>query len=186
MANVVVDEVVILNGSARMKIAFGKFLAVLFLVIGSGLGSLAQDVPTQGDSPKSVGTWKLNITKSKFANGQPLRSRVLDWLWDGETLVHVNRTIDAKGEKTVAIFSVKFDGKDYPVFENGADRPLRYVRMKMADPYTLEITSRKDGKDLTTFRHTVSKDRETDTITQVGSTVDGGGNGTEVLVYDRQ
>ena len=167
-----------------MKSFCRSSLAILFLALCSALGAHAQaDAPQ--NAPKITGSWKLNLSKSKFA-GQPLQSRLLDWLWDGETLIHVNRSVDAKGEKTVAIFSVKFDGKDYPVFENGSDRPLRYVRMKMADPYTLEITSRKDGKDLTTFRHTVSKDRRTDTITQVGSTVDGGGSGTEVLVYDRQ
>jgi hypothetical protein len=172
-----------------MKAVFWKFPGVSLLMIGFAFGAEAQ-TPVQADTPKDapkiVGSWKLNLSKSTFANGQPLRSRLLDWLWDGDTLIHVNRSSDAKGEKTVAIFSVKFDGKDYPVFENGSDRPLRYVRMRMADPYTLEITSRKDGKDLTTFRHTVSKDRKTDTITQVGSTVDGGRTATEVLVYDRQ
>ena len=172
-----------------MKAVFWKFLGVSLVVICSAFGAQAQTSAGQPDAsrdaPKIVGSWKLNLSKSKFV-GQPLQSRLLDWLWNGETLIHVNRSIDSKGEKTVAIFSVKFDGKDYPVFENGGDKPLRYVRMKMADPYTLEITSRKDGKDLTTFRHTVSKDRKTDTITQVGSTVDGGRSGTEMLVYDRQ
>ena len=168
-----------------MKAVYRILLGVSLVVICSALGALAQTPPAKADSPKIVGSWKLNLSKSTFA-GQPLRSRLLDWLWDGETLIHVNRSIDSKGEKTVANFSAKFDGKDYAVFEDGGDKPLRYVRMKMADPYTLEITSRKDGKDLTTFRHTISKDGKTDTITQVGSTVDGAQSGTEKLVYDRQ
>ena len=116
-----------------MNTVFRKLLGVSLLVICPALGAQAQSKPTQADAPKIVGSWKLNLSKTTFA-GQPLRSRLLDWLWDGETLIHVNRSVDSKGEKTVANFSAKFDGKDYAVFENGGDKPLRYVRMKMADP----------------------------------------------------
>lgn len=148
-------------------------------------GWLVRSAAAQSDAPKIVGTWKLNLAKSTFTSGPPLKSRTLKWGWDGATLTHQADTVDAKGVAGVARFSAKFDGKDYPVFEGGEKAPARFVRMRMIDAYTIEAINRKDGKDMTTYRHTVSKDGKTDTITQTGTTTEGG-KGKDVLVYDRQ
>lgn len=139
----------------------------------------------QQEAPKIVGNWKLNLAKSTFGSGAPLKGRTLHWEWDGQTLKHTAETIEATGERTVAHFEGKFDDKDYPVYENGGKTAVRYVRLKRADPYHIEITSRKDGKDLTTFRHTITQDGKTDTISQTGDTRQGG-SGKDVLVYDKQ
>ncbi len=162
-----------------------KFAAVSLGIVFCALGWKASGAETQAEAPKIVGTWKLNLSKSKFNSGQPLKSRIITWVWNGKTLENTTHEVDSQGKKTVTRFSPRSDGKMYPVFDNDSKTPARYVRMKMIDPYTIEITSQKNGKDLTTYRHTVSKDGKTDTITQTGATMDGQ-QGTEVLVYDRQ
>jgi hypothetical protein len=172
------------EGGTAMKSPCVKPLSLSLILVVCAVCLQAQKEARSADAPKIVGTWKLNLAKTTFA-GAPLKSRTLKWEWDGETLKHTAETVDAKGTQTVARFNAKSDGKDYPVFENGSKSPLRYVRMKLLNPYQIEITSRKDGKDLTTFRHTISNDNKTDTITQTGQTV-AGEQGKEVLVYDRQ
>lgn len=139
----------------------------------------------QSEAPKIVGDWKLNLAKSKFGSGTPLKGRNLHWEWDGKTLQHRAETIEATGERTLANFEGKFDGKDYPVFENGGKSPARFVRLKWTDPYHIEITSLRNGKPLTTYRHSISQDGKTDTITQTGDTRQGG-SGTDVVVFDKK
>ena len=161
------------------------FLVLLIFIAFCGLAQGA-DAPEPGNTPMIVGTWKLNLAKSKFTTGPPFQSRILIWEWAGDTLTHTNHTVNSKREKSTARFSAKFDGKDYPVYEpEDVKKPARYVRMKWIDAYTVESVNRKDGKDLTTYRHTVSKDGKTDTITQTGTTPEGQ-HGKDVLVYDKQ
>lgn len=164
-----------------MKTCRNVALFTLF-VISFVLAVYAQ-APAQ--SPQIVGKWKLNLAKSKFGAGPPYRSRILTWGWDGATLTHLNNTVDAKGVASTARFSVKFDGKEVPVFDNEEKKPARYVKMKMIDPYTFEATNRMDGKDLATYRHTISQDGKTDTIVQAGEMPEGG-SGKDVLLYDKQ
>jgi hypothetical protein len=139
----------------------------------------------QSGAPKIVGDWKLNLAKSTFGSGPPLKGRNLHWEWSGDTLKHTAETMEASGDRTLAHFEGKFDDKDYGVFQNGGKTPARYVRLRRLDDYNIEITSRKDGKDLTTFRHSISQDGKTDTVTQTGDTRQGG-SGTDVLVLERR
>lgn len=162
-----------------------KFASIQLFVLVIALWWQALPAAAQADAPKIVGTWKLNLAKSKFGSGPPFRSRTLVWEWDGVTLKHTAETVEADGKRTVARFNGKFDGKDYAVFEDGSQTPARYVRLKRTDAYHLEITGRKDGKDLISYRHAISSDGKTDTITQVGVNPQGG-HGTDVLVYDKQ
>jgi hypothetical protein len=161
------------------KHLFATMIVVLVAMSGSST------ILAESGAPKIVGDWKLNIAKSKFGSGPPLKGRNLHWEWSGDTLKHTAETIEATGDRTLAHFEGKFDDKDYGVFQNGGKTPARYVRLKRLDDYNIEITSRKDGKDLTTFRHSISKDGKTDTVTQTGDTRQGG-SGTDLLVLERQ
>ena len=172
-----------------MSSFFRKIFGSLLLVFLFGLSSLAQDKqPPQPDLPRIAGTWKLNIAKSKFNPGPPPKSLTIIWEWVGDGLKHTEEGVSSQGERTSAQFTAKFDGKIYAVFDPaGGKTPARYVRLKKIDAYSFESTSVKDGKDLSTYRHVISKDGKTDTITQVGKDpLEKGSSVTNVLVYDRQ
>lgn len=171
-----------------MNVFSRKLLGLPILLVLFGLCSQAQENPSQADRPRIAGTWKLNISKSKFNPGPPPKSLTIVWEWVGDALKHTEEGVSSKGERTTAHFTAKFDGKPYPVFSGANDQtPARYVRLKKIDAYTMEATNNKDGKDMSTYRHVLSKDGKTDTITQVGKDVlEQGANVTYVLVYDRQ
>ena len=171
-----------MNGPLRR--IFGSLLLLVFF----GVSSLAQKKPPQSDLPRIAGTWKLNIAKSKFNPVPPPKSLTLVWEWVGDALKHSEEGVSSQGEKSTAHFTAKFDGKAYPIFAGGNDKtPARYVRLKKIDAYSIESTSVKDGKDLSTYRHVLSKDGKTDTITQVGKDpLEKESSVANVLVYDRQ
>ncbi len=165
-----------------MQVFRMKLLTFPLVVIFFALCWQAQRAEAQTVAPKIVGTWKLNLAKSKFTSGAPLRSRTLEWTWDGETLGHTAWSVDADGVSSVARFSAKFDGMTYPVFEGGEKAPVRYVSMEMIDAYNIEVTNKI--RQLT-FRHSISRDGMTDSITQT-STAEGRQPVVDVLVYDKQ
>jgi hypothetical protein len=171
-----------------MKNFSREIFGLLIVFILPGLCSQAQENKSPTDLPRIAGTWKLNISKSKFNPGPPPKSLTIMWEWRGDALTHSEEGVSSNGERTTAHFTAKFDGKLYPIFAGANDQtPLRYVRLKKIDAYTMEATNSKDGKDMSTYRHVLSKDGKSDIITQVGKDVlEQGTNVTDVLVYERQ
>lgn len=119
-----------------------------------------------------IGTWKMNVAKSKFtpADSNPIKSQTL-----------VRQAIDggSKGTGTgerqdgTAInwsYSVKYDGKEYPV--TGAAWDTISVKQKDANTFTVEL-KKTGGKYHTTGRSVISKDGKTNTITAKGTNAEG-------------
>ena len=155
-----------------MRFAGLKPLGLELLLILFTLSMLSPWARAQGDAPKIVGTWKLNLEKSHFG-GPPTRNLVHKWTWDGATLSH------SIGENKPN-WSAKFDGKPYPVSgaENGS------VRLTRVDAYTTQLIE-TNGKVTSNFRQVVSKDGNTLTITRK-STNEAGQPVVDIEVFDRQ
>jgi hypothetical protein len=129
-----------------------------------------------------VGTWKLNVSKSKYNPGPPSKSGELhNETWGADGVKVTVDTVDGEGAKLHWTYSAKFDGKDYPV----TGRPdIDTMMLKRIDASTVEATAKKGGAVVQTVRSTVSADGKTRTSTvkgknQRGQTVD------HTLVYDR-
>ena len=139
------------------------------------LGSIAQAADNQ------VGTWKLNVAKSKYSPGPPPKEGTLTV----EAIPNLKITIqgtDAEGKPVHMEFAPKYDGKDVPATGMpGADT----ISMKKIDDYTVEAVSKKEGKPLTTTRTVVSKDGKTRTTTQKGTNAKGE-KVNNTIVYDKQ
>jgi hypothetical protein len=67
-----------------------------------------------GDDPL-VGTWKLNLSKSKFTPGPAPKEETRVYDSQGEGVNVTVRTIEADGHTTTVHISANYDGKDYPV-----------------------------------------------------------------------
>lgn len=142
--------------------------AGIFAVLGVlsfSLFALAAD----GPSKAMIGTWKLDPAKSKYSGAVP-KSQVakLDEV-DGGLRV-VSDRVEADGKNTHFEWTVKFDGKDYPV---KGDPGRDTVSVKKIDDYTLEMTNKKAGKVTTTIHAVYSKDGKSRTETATGTDAQG-------------
>jgi hypothetical protein len=152
-------------------------LAKLFITIAvTALGAFAAD--------NSIGTWKLNLAKSKF---NPAPSPVKSLTSTREAAdggVKVSTTGEqADGTPINSSYSAKYDGKEITVSGNA---PYDKIALKQVNANTLTATLKKsDGKYRATGRSVVSKDGKTMTITIRGTNADGKAF-TNVMVYDKQ
>ena len=151
-------------------------LAITVAVSVLVLGSIAQAADNQ------VGTWKLNVAKSKYSPGPPPKEGTLTVEAIPNGLKITIQGTDAEGKPVHMEFAPKYDGKEVPATGMpGADT----ISMKKIDDYTVETVSKKEGKPLTTTRTVVSKDGKTRTTTQKGTNAKGE-KVNNTIVYDKQ
>src|SRR4026207_1022303 len=119
----------------------------------------------------NVGTWKLNLAKSKYSPGPPPKSQTLkiEALGDDGTRYGADG-VGAHGKPTHAEFQAKYDGKDYPFKGNPDADMLSYKRI---DANTLEATTKLNGKSTIAANVVVSADGKTRTVTQTGTNAQG-------------
>src|SRR5215831_17360087 len=61
-----------------------------------------------------IGTWKLNLAKSKYMGAPPPRSTTLTFVADGQNLTNTADTVDAQGQTVKTVFTHIYDGKPHP------------------------------------------------------------------------
>jgi hypothetical protein len=130
----------------------------------------------------AVGTWKLNLAKSKYSPGPPPKSATVTYEETADGIRRTGESITAEGTKTSFEYSAKYDGKDYPVTGSEA---FNAIAMKRVNDHTAEATLKKDGKTVSTARRVISKDGETLTITINGTNAKGEKT-RNVTIYDKQ
>ncbi len=130
-----------------------------------------------------IGTWKLNVAKSKYSPGPPPQRETLKFEPYGDNGIKVTAEItDAQGKTTVTEYSGSFDGKDVSVTgSEDADT----ASMKRIDAYTTERTYKKGGRVTNTARRVVSKDGKALTVTAKGTNAKGQ-SVNNVAVFDKQ
>ena len=141
----------------------------------------ATTTTAQGKEPW-VGTWKLNLAKSKYSPGPAAKSLTVVITAPDAGIKQVVDTVPATGPALHYEATGKFDGKDVPVKGNpNADMQS----FKKISDRSYEVTAKKGGKTVTTSVVVISADGKTRTNTQTGTTADGKPM-KNVLVYDRQ
>jgi hypothetical protein len=151
-------------------------LAITLAVSVLMLGAAAQAADNQ------VGTWKLDVGKSKYSPGPPPKESTLKIEAQADGLKFTIDSIDAEGKAIHTEASPKYDGKDYPVTGNPN---VDSISLKKINDHTIETSTKKDGKPLTTNRSVVSKDGKTRTSMYKGKNAKGEAVNNTV-VYDRQ
>jgi hypothetical protein len=160
---------------ARFVTPFLLFLG-LAAVIADGRAAYAQ-TPTD----PAIGTWTLNLAKSKYTPGPAPRSQTIAITAVGKGVKIVSKGVDGRGKATSTEFTAGFDGKDVPVLFN-----LIYdsVSQKRVDARSTEIVRKKAGKVVQTATRAISDDGKTMTITTSGVD-DQGRTVSNVAVFDR-
>jgi len=135
--------------------------SVLALVAGAP-GLLAQS------TDRAVGTWRLNVAKSKYEPGPPPRSMTVTYETVGQGIRVVAKGLDARGGPFTTQYTANYDGKDYPVTVTGATS-YDTVALRQMDTSTVEATRKKGGKIVQTLTRMVSSDGKTLTMTVKGT-----------------
>jgi hypothetical protein len=158
-----------------MRKLFMCCLAILLLSVAG---------PLIAQSDAFLGTWKLNVQKSKFQASPPSKSetRVVT---TGPMGMHVSvDRVDAEGNAQQFEYTTNLDGKNYPIVGQGpygADS----IAANLTSPNTIQSTLKNGGKVVATANTVVSSDGKVVTITTKG--VDAGGKHfLEVRVYEKQ
>ena len=130
-----------------------------------------------------VGTWKVNIAKSKYDPGPAPKAETRTYKAYGNGGVSVTMEVTAADGKTsTRSYAMNFDGKDYP-YKGNPDADM--ISGKRVDPLTVETTNKRGGKVVTTSRGVVSKDGKTLTVTTTGTNAKGQ-KMHNVVVLDKQ
>jgi hypothetical protein len=129
----------------------------------------------------AVGTWKLNLAKSKYVPGPLPKSNVITIVAAGSGYRVTAKGQDAAGNPTSIDYTVTFDGKDSPV--KGAPA-YDTTSLKRIDANTTEQIRKKEGKMVQTATRKISADGKTMTVTTRGKD-EAGRTLNTVAVYDR-
>jgi hypothetical protein len=130
-----------------------------------------------------VGTWKLNVAKSKYNPGPAPKSMTRIVEADGDKVKYTFEGVAADGSPVSYSFTVAYDGKDHPTTgaaPSGADA----VSAKQTGSNSTEATFKKAGKPVLIAKVKVSADGKVTTITQASAPRAGSINNT--LVYEKQ
>lgn len=131
---------------------------------------------------QSIGTWKLNLAKSKFAKGQAPKSTTLVYEPAGAGIRVTVDQVPADGPAIHYSYAANYDGKDNPVVGNpNADMAAR----TRVNATTTKLVNKKGGETLSQVTIVESSDGKTLTITTIGKDA-GGQNIDSVAVYDKQ
>jgi hypothetical protein len=127
-----------------------------------------------------MGTWKLNMKKSKLTHDANRNNTVVYSSTLFQTKVTIDGT-DAKGKPMHSEWTGQFDGKDHPVTGDAMEDMRAYTKV---DDHTMNFTMKKGGKVVLTGRIVVAPDGKSRTVTTI--TTDAKGKKVRsAAVYDK-
>jgi hypothetical protein len=142
--------------------------------------ALAFTVSAQAGS--EIGTWKLNVAKSKYSPGPAPKSQTVTFAAAGQGIKVTTEGVAADGSKTAQSYTANYDGKDVVLTGSATSD---HVSLKRINATTVERTDKKAGKVVQTITRVVSADGKTMTITTKGTNAQGQAV-HNVGVYDKQ
>ena len=156
---------------------------LLFLTLLVSVGVRAQNDPL-------IGTWKMNLAKSKYSPGPPPKGATISKIEAVAGGIRVvTDGVNAEGQATHTDATAKFDGKDYPrkPMADGQPDTTTYDSMaiKKIDAYNYEVTEKMNGQMYGVVHWTISQDGKTRTITGTGKNAQGQTT-NNVTVWDKQ
>ncbi len=154
-----------------------RVLFVLSLLVFSG-SLFAQTNPFEG-------TWKLNLSKSKFEPGPAPKSLTRTVAAQADGAKYSFEGIAADGKPLSYSFTVKYDGTDSPVSGSGMPAGTDSIAIRLIGTNKAEAILKKGGKEVAKSEAEVSKDGKVTTVKTNGTTADGKKFNSE-SVYDKQ
>ncbi len=104
---------------------------MLALILGASAAAWAAD-----PLDTTLGTWKLNVAKSKFIPGPPFRSETRTYVALPEGVKVTIHTVDGDGKTITTEFPVNYDGKYHHITTSGG--PADAISLTRIDALTAE------------------------------------------------
>jgi hypothetical protein len=152
-------------------------VVTLGIVLGAGLVHVA----AQADNAR-IGTWKVNVEKSKYNPGPAPQSVMRKIEASGQGEKAITESVNAAGTATKTEYTAQYDGKDYPIT---GSQNIDTVSLKRIDAGTIERTDKKGDKVVTTGTQVISPDGKTMTVTAKGTNAQGQPV-ENVIVWEKQ
>lgn len=143
----------------RLILAFALISAASFMAAASA----------QPD-PRTYGTWKLNVAKSKYSPGPAPKGLTVKWEPAGQGVKSSAEGIGADGKPAKATYTANYDGKEYPMTGSPA---VDTISLRRIDANTVERTDRKAGKVVQVLTRVMAKDGKSFTVTTKGTNAKG-------------
>jgi hypothetical protein len=141
-------------------------------------------VPASGQAADPwVGTWVLNVAKSKYSPGPAPKSTTVTIMAAANGFHQMVDSVPASGAAQKWEVMATFDGKDCAVKGNNPNADA--YAYKKIDARTYEAVAKRGGRATITSRVTISADGKTRTNTQTG-TDPAGKPVNNVTVYERK
>jgi hypothetical protein len=109
----------------------------------------------------TLGTWKLNESKSKFGEGAGKTTMVV-WAKAGHQDKCTVDGVGADGKKVHTVWTGKLDGKDYPITGDAQSDTRSFT---LSGDNKIDMISKKDGKVVGDGTIVVAADGKTRTVT---------------------
>jgi hypothetical protein len=162
--------------SSRLGVSGPLFICLIALAVSTA-PSLAQS------ENALLGTWRLNVQKSKYSPGPAPKSNILTYSRAATCVMAVNEAVSATGAQTRTEFScITPDGRSHPVKGSPSFDSSAYKRI---DEFTTQITRSRAGKVVETGTRALAKDGKTLTIALQGTDVKGQ-KYSNVAIYEKQ
>jgi hypothetical protein len=150
---------------------------VALSLVGSGL--------LLGQSNPEIGTWKLNVTKSKYVTAQAPKSETRTVEAQGDGAKVGLDGVAADGSRIAYSYTTNYDGKETIVSGVGVPYGQDTIAVKRVNANRTTAILRKQGRVVGTTRTVVSKDGNVTTITTKGTNEQGQPT-TATTVWDKQ
>jgi hypothetical protein len=129
-----------------------------------------------------IGTWKLNLAKSKYDPGPAPKSSTMHYEPAGQGFRDTVTGVDTQGTASTSVFTMIYDGKFYPTTGVIGYDASAFTRI---DDYTVTYIRTLAGNVVATGTRVLSRDGKTLTFTGTGTTAHGR-QYNNVAIYDKQ
>lgn len=160
-----------------MKRMFVFVTVIALSLVASGL--------LMAQTNSALGTWKLNVAKSKWVNVKPPKSETRTIVAQGNGANYTFEGVAGDGSKIAWSFMTNYDGKDSPISGLGAPNGGDTEALKRVDANTTTATTKKGGKVVQTTTAVVSTDGKVTTLTSKGTNAQGQPT-SSTTVFDKQ
>jgi hypothetical protein len=140
-----------------------------------------QQSPRPTEEDLVLGTWSLNVEKSKWIPGPAPRSQTRTYEAHENGVKATVKTVYSDGHSTSIEYVAKYDAIEYPLLGSpDAER----VSLKKLSPHEAQVALGHAGKVIGTAHRVISRDGKTMTITYKGELE--GRSVLNVSVYERK
>ncbi|HEX2791133.1 MAG TPA: hypothetical protein VHN17_11940 [Steroidobacteraceae bacterium] len=143
------------------------------VALGSGAAVAANSI---------VGTWTLNLDKSKFVPGPAPKSQTRTYAETADGVALTLTGVAADGSPVSGQSTFKYDGKDYPMT---GSPDFDTLSLKRINGSTVKSLQKKDGKVVGSTIRTISGHGKVLTLNGKGKAADGKWY-HNIAVYDKQ